>query len=207
MMDPGTPLQPALTRAGFLRLFAAAGAGAILPGGIARAAEERRMSTRPIPSTGEGVPVVGVGTWQVFDVGPSEAERAPLRGVLQMLFDAGGAMIDSSPMYGPAEAVVGDLLAGMGAHDQAFLATKVWTEGRERGIAQMRQSLARFRSPKVDLMQVHNLVDWRTHLKTLAEWKDAGTVRYTGVTHYAESAFDSLARILESEPVDFVQLP
>jgi len=197
----------ALSRAQFLRLCAAAAGMALLPARLSSAADPGRMSTRPIPSTGEPLPVVGVGTWQVFDVGPAEKERAPLRDVLRLLFDAGGAMIDSSPMYGPAEGVVGDLLAELGARDRAFLATKVWTDGRERGIAQMRQSMARFRTDAIDLMQVHNLVDWRTHLKTLAEWKEAGTVRYTGITHYTESAFDDLARVMETERIDFVQLP
>ncbi|MPY71259.1 MAG: aldo/keto reductase [Alphaproteobacteria bacterium] len=197
----------ALTRAQFLRLCAAAGGMALLPARLSAAADAGRMSTRPIPSTGEALPVVGVGTWQVFDVGPTEEERAPLRDVLRLLFDAGGAMIDSSPMYGPAESVVGDLLAALDARDRAFLATKVWTDGRERGIAQMRQSMSRFRADAIDLMQVHNLVDWRTHLKTLAEWKEAGTVRYTGITHYTESAFGDLARIMETERIDFVQLP
>jgi diketogulonate reductase-like aldo/keto reductase len=197
-------IMTAISRARFLQFCAGA---AVLPALPAFAAEARRMSTRPIPSTGEAMPVVGVGTWQVFDVGPSEAERAPLREVLQLLFDAGGAMIDSSPMYGPAEGVVGDLLAEMGGRDKAFLATKVWIEGRDRGIAQMRQSMSRFRADKIDLMQVHNLVDWRSHLKTLAAWKDQGIVRYTGITHYTQSAFDSLARIMETEKIDFVQLP
>jgi diketogulonate reductase-like aldo/keto reductase len=201
----GTP--GAVSRARFLRLCAGGAAAALLPRMPGRAAEARRMSTRPIPSTGEAMPVVGVGTWQVFDVGPSEAERAPLREVLQLLFDAGGAMIDSSPMYGPAEGVVGDLLTEMGARDRAFLATKVWTEGHERGIAQMEQSMARFRTKAIDLMQVHNLVDWRIHLDTLAGWKAEGRVRYVGITHYTESAFDALARIMASEKIDFVQLP
>jgi diketogulonate reductase-like aldo/keto reductase len=196
-----------LSRAAFLRLCAAAGVATVLPGGAARAREGGRVSTRPIPATGEPLPVIGVGTWQVFHVGSAEAERAPLRAVLRMLFDHGGAMIDSSPMYGPAESVTGDLLAEMGARDRAFLATKVWTEGRERGEAQMRQSMARFRTGTIDLMQIHNLVDWRTHLKTLTAWKDAGTIRYTGITHHTESAFDALARIMGDETVDFVQLP
>jgi aryl-alcohol dehydrogenase-like predicted oxidoreductase len=199
--------RAALTRAQFLRLCTAAGGMALLPARLSAAVDAGRMSTRPIPSTGEALPVVGVGTWQVFDVGPTEEERAPLRDVLRLLFDAGGATIDSSPMYGPAEGVVGDLLAELDARDRAFLATKVWTDGRERGIAQMRQSMSRFRVEAIDLMQVHNLVDWRTHLKTLAEWKEAGTVRYAGITHYTESAFDDLARIMETERVDFVQLP
>ena len=129
------------------------------------------MHTRKIPSTGELLPVVGCGTWQTFDVGPTPAERSPRAEVLKMLFEAGGSVIDSSPMYGRAEAVVGDLLAEAGTRDKAFLATKVWTSGRDAGIAQMQQSMKRLQSDRIDLMQVHNLVDWQTHLTTLREWK------------------------------------
>src|SRR3546814_18497211 len=129
MTGSGFPALPMLTRAGFLRLCVAAGAAAMLPAGTGRAVETARMSTRPIPSTGEALPVVGVGTWQVFDVVPGEAERAPLRGVLRTLFEAGGAIIDSSPIYGTSADVVGDLTAGMGARDTHFLATKFFTQG------------------------------------------------------------------------------
>ena len=129
------------------------------------------MLTRPIPSSGEAMPVIGFGTWQTFDVGPEPGgqDRAALdqrRAVLQVLFDAGGRMIDSSPMYGRAEAVVGQLLTEMGARDKAFIATKVWTSGEQAGIAQMRASAAKMAAPVIDLMQIHNLVDWKVHLKT-----------------------------------------
>jgi len=122
------------------------------------------MLTRPIPSTGEAMPVIGLGTWRAFDVGKDETTRRPLREVVQLLLDAGGRMIDSSPMYGRAEAVAGDILAELAASPRAFLATKVWTTGRERGIEQMRRSAQLLRSDVIDLMQIHNLVDWRTHL-------------------------------------------
>ncbi|HYD06848.1 MAG TPA: aldo/keto reductase, partial [Reyranella sp.] len=118
------------------------------------------MHTRKIPSTGEELPVVGCGTWQTFDVGPAPAERGPRAEVLKALFEAGGSVIDSSPMYGRSEGVVGDLLAEAGTRDKAFLATKVWTQGRDAGIAQMQQSMQRLRASRIDLMQVHNLVDW-----------------------------------------------
>src|SRR5690606_19815490 len=122
-----------------------------------RAAE--KMTTRPIPSTGEALPAIGIGTWQTFDVGPAAQDREPLAEVLRLFFDAGGKVIDSSPMYGRPEAVTGDLLAASGARGRAFLATKVWTQGRDEGIAQMRQSMRLMRSgPTIDLMQVHNLV-------------------------------------------------
>jgi diketogulonate reductase-like aldo/keto reductase len=195
-----------LSRGAFLRLVAAGGAAALL-GAPARAETPAgRMITRPIPGTTEAMPVIGVGTWQTFDVGADAASRAPLRRVLEILFETGGSVIDSSPMYGPAEGVAGDLLAEMGARDRAFIATKVWTSGREDGIAQMRQSLRRFRTDRIDLMQVHNLLDWRTHLATLRGWKDDGTIRYIGVTHYTESALPALADIIAREKIDFVQL-
>ena len=125
------------------------------------------MHTRPIPSTGTPLPVIGCGTWRAFDVGTSEPERAPLRQVLRALFAAGGCVIDSSPMYGRAEGVVGDLLDAGPHRDAAFLATKVWTTGKSAGIAQMRRSLRQLHSERIALMQVHNLLDWRTQLATL----------------------------------------
>src|SRR6516225_9115558 len=158
------------------------------------------MLIRPIPSTGEAMPVIGLGTWRAFDAGAGEA-------VLRLLFDAGGRMIDSSPMYGRAEAVTGELLAEMEARTRAFLATKVWTTGRERGIEQMRRSAQLLRTEGIDLMQIHNLVDWRTHLASLRRMKDDGQIRYIGITHYTTGALPELARILTREPgIDFVQL-
>ena len=164
------------------------------------------MLTRLIPATGEAMPVIGLGTWQTFDVGDNQAIRPALRQVLDRLFEAGGTMIDSSPMYGTAEAVTGELLAAMGTRPKAFLATKVWTSGRDQGIAQMRQSAQRFRSPVVDLMQIHNLVDWQTHLKTLRAMKARGEIRYLGITHYTTGSLPALADIIAQEPIDFVQL-
>ena len=165
------------------------------------------MLTRPIPSTDEMMPVIGLGTWRAFDVGTDETTRLPLREVLQILLDAGGRIIDSSPMYGRAEAVTGDLLAKLAARPRAFLATKVWTTGRERGIEQMRRSAQLLRNETIDLMQIHNLVDWRTHLASLRRMKDDGQIRYIGITHYTTGALPELARILTREPgIDFVQL-
>ena len=152
------------------------------------------------------MPIIGLGTWQTFDVGASESERAPLREVLQEFVRRGASVVDSSPMYGRSESVVGALAVELGIHQKLFLATKVWTSGREAGIRQMEQSFQRLRTRRMDLMQVHNLVDWRTHLGTLRQWKEQGRVRYIGVTHYTESAYDELARVLETEEVDFVQL-
>ncbi len=164
------------------------------------------MLSRPIPSSGEMMPVVGLGTWPVFDVGIGEAGRAPLREVVRRLLDKGGRIIDSSPMYGRAEAVAGDLLADLAGGPPAFLATKVWTTGPDAGIAQMRHSAALLRAETVDLMQIHNLVDWRTHLATLRRMKEVGSIRYLGITHYTDRALADLAHILQSEPgIDFVQ--
>src|SRR5271169_5721788 len=161
-----------LSRSSFLKLSAAA-----LVGRPAAAQTGPRMQTRKIPSTGEQLPVVGCGTWRTFDVGASPAERAPLAEVLRALFEAGGSVIDSSPMYGRAEGVVGDLLAAAGTRDKAFLATKVWTSGREAGIAQMKKSIALLKTDRLDLMQIHNLLDWRAHLPTLRAWKTEGRLR------------------------------
>jgi diketogulonate reductase-like aldo/keto reductase len=152
------------------------------------------------------MPVIGLGTWQVFDTGEDEPARAPLKEVLQRLVTAGGRMIDTSPMYGRAESVTGDLVAELGLRPRVFLATKVWTSGHEQGIAQMRRSAERLKSPVLDLIQIHNLVDWRTHLASLRQMKAAGQVRYIGITHYTTGALAELARILDSEPgIDFVQ--
>jgi diketogulonate reductase-like aldo/keto reductase len=165
------------------------------------------MISRSIPSTGEAMPVIGLGTWRAFDVGVGAATRRPLGEVLRSLFDSGGRMIDSSPMYGRAEAVTGDLLADTNARPRAFLATKVWTTGRESGISQMQRSAQLLRTEVIDLIQIHNLVDWRTHLATLRRMKEEGRVRYIGITHYTTGALPELARILNSEPgIDFVQL-
>lgn len=164
------------------------------------------MIARPIPSSGETMPVIGLGTWQVFDVGADERARQQPRGVLGVLVAGGGRIIDTSPMYGRAEAATGDLVAEAGLRPRVFLATKVWTSGREPGIAQMRRSAELLKSPVLDLIQIHNLVDWRTHLATLRAMKAEGKVRYIGITHYTTSALAELARILESEPgIDFVQ--
>jgi len=186
------------------RLAGAATSAALLRSKTAMAAPA--MITRPIPSSGEAMPVVGLGTSQVFDVGEGAAARQPLAEVLRLLLDSGGKIIDTSPMYGRAEAVTGDLVADSGARPRVFLATKVWTSGREAGIAQMRRSAELLKSPVLDLIQVHNLLDWRTHLATLRQMKEKGQVRYIGITHYTTGSLPELARILQDEPgIDFVQ--
>lgn len=164
------------------------------------------MLKRPIPSSGEMLPVIGCGTWRTFDVRMSSGQRRPLRDVLRTLFDAGGAMIDSSPMYGRSEAVVGELVGELDARPRAFIATKVWTQGREAGIAQMTRSLDLLKASPLDLVQVHNLLDWRTHLTTLRDWKERGQVRYIGITHYKTDVHADLEAVMRSEPIDFVQV-
>ncbi|HEX5612191.1 MAG TPA: aldo/keto reductase [Burkholderiales bacterium] len=164
------------------------------------------MLTRTIPASGETLPVIGLGTWQVFDAGSDAAARAPLREVLKTFFAAGGRMVDSSPMYGSSESVVGDLCSELSICEPLFVATKVWTSGREAGIRQMETSFKRLRVDKMDLMQVHNLVDVATHTKTLADWKAKGRVRYVGITHYTSSAYAEIERLLRKERYDFLQI-
>ena len=163
------------------------------------------MVERPIPKSSESLPVIGLGTWQTFDVGTNAAARVSVRRVLAEFARLGGKVIDSSPMYGSSETVTGDLAAELQLHKHLFFATKVWTRGREAGIRQMEESFRRLRTQTMDLMQVHNLVDWRTHLATLREWKEQGRVRYIGVTHYTASAYQDLAQVLATEALDFVQ--
>jgi aryl-alcohol dehydrogenase-like predicted oxidoreductase len=163
------------------------------------------MHTRPIPSTGAMLPVIGCGTWLGFDVGSKPLEL-PQRGeVLSALFEAGGGVVDTSPMYGSAEQVVGDLLQAGSQRDKTFLATKVWTTGRQAGIEQMERSMALLSAERIDLMQVHNLQDWRVHLPTLRAWKAEGRISYIGVTHYTEDAHPQLEDVMRAQQLDFVQ--
>ena len=185
-------------------LRAAAGGAALALMG--QQAMGQSILRKPILRSGELLPVIGLGTWQSFDVGPGSAERAPLKEVLREFVQRGGRVIDSSPMYGRSETVVGDLAAELGIDKQMFVATKVWTSGRDAGIRQMEESFHRLRVKKVDLMQVHNLVDYRSHLTTLRKWRDEGKIRYLGVTHYNAGAYADLARVLATEELDFVQL-
>jgi len=182
--------------------FAAGAQGAAAPSGGAAP----RMHTRPIPSSREALPVIGCGTWVGFGHAPGSAEYRRLPGVLEALFAAGGTVLDSSPMYGRAEETTGELLAASPQRARAFLATKVWTRGRDAGIAQMEASFAHLKTERIDLMQVHNLVDWRTQLATLREWKAQGRIRYLGITHYTASAFDEVLAVLRAEPLDFLQI-
>ena len=165
-----------------------------------------RIMTRKIPSTGEDLPAIGLGTWQVFDAGSDAAARAPLRGVIAGFAKAGGRLIDSSPMYGSAESVAGDLVAELGLREKLFIATKVWTRGREDGIQQMETSFRRLKVKQMDLMQVHNLLDVDVHTSTLLDWKSRGKIRYLGITHYTASAHAEVERQLKKEKYDFLQI-
>jgi aryl-alcohol dehydrogenase-like predicted oxidoreductase len=164
------------------------------------------MQTRPIPATGEPLPVIGCGTYLGFDHAPGSPAYAALPGVVEALLDAGGRVLDSSPMYGRAEATTGELLAASGRRDEAFLATKVWTRGRAAGERQMETSLRLLGTDRIDLMQIHNLVDWRTHLATLRRWQDEGRIRHLGITHYTASAYPEVESVLRSERFDFLQI-
>jgi diketogulonate reductase-like aldo/keto reductase len=164
------------------------------------------MLTRPIPSTLEPLPVIGCGTYRTFDVGESRGDRAPLAEVLRVLFAAGGSVIDTSPMYGAAEGVVGDLLARAKSRSLAFLATKVWTTGQEAGRQQINHSFELLQDRRIDLIQVHNLIDWKVQLPLLRDLKAMGRVRYVGVTHYSAASYAELEFVLRSETLDFVQV-
>ena len=195
-----------LSRRTVLKLLAGIPAMAVMPPAPAAATPLKRA----IPKTGELLHAIGLGTWQTFDVGGDANGRAAAREVLARFVKAGGQLVDSSPMYGSAESVVGELVADLGAESSLFLATKVWTSGREAGIRQMEESMRRMRTPTLkhramDLMQVHNLTDVHTQLKTLREWKEQGRIRYLGITHYHEGAYTELERLIKSEQLDFAQ--
>ena len=161
---------------------------------------------RAIPSSGEMLPVIGLGTSRVFNAVSSAAEREPLEEVVARLVKMGGKIVDTSPVYGRAEAVTGEIAAKLKLHDKLFLATKVWSNGKAEGIQQMGRSFDLLGKSKLDLIQVHNLTDWETQLATLQEWKKQGRIRYTGITHSTTSRQADVARVLERERVDFVQI-
>ncbi len=195
-----------MTRREAGRLVAGAAAAALLPLPMKGTEMPNEMRKRPIPSTGEKIPAVGLGTSGTFDVGDSAGERGPLKEVLRRFVQLGGKVVDTSPMYGRAESVVGDLTSELNLRDSLFLATKVWTTGRQAGIDEMERSLARLRTKRLDLIQVHNLVDLDTQLATLRAWKEEGRIRYLGITHYNESSFPEVEKILRREKLDFLQI-
>jgi diketogulonate reductase-like aldo/keto reductase len=198
-----------ITRREAAWLIGASAAGLFLPVHASRAqakAESSTMLTRAIPSSGERLPVIGLGTWRTFDVDLTTDTRRQLDEVLSLFVKLGGRVIDSSPMYGRAEQVIGDLTATLGIREKLFLATKVWTRGKESGIRSMERSMTLLRTKRIDLMQVHNLLDVYTHLATLREWKQQGRIRYLGITHYEAGAFGDVEKIMRSEKLDFVQI-
>ncbi len=164
------------------------------------------MNLREISSNGKMLPVIGLGTWQSFDVGNSPQERNPLREVLRILVESGGSVIDSSPMYGRSEKVVGELTSELGIKNKIFEATKIWTTGEEEGIDQMHASMNLMGAMPMDLMQVHNLVDWKTQIKTLKKWKADGKIRNIGITHYHKGGYAEMEKIMKKEPLDFIQI-
>lgn len=189
------------TRREFLGLLGAAGAGAALPG-LLRGASGEALISRPIPGTGERLPAVGLGTWR----GLSLANRDNARAILRRFLALGGTVVDTSPMYADAEEAIGTVGTDLEALDDLFLATKVWTDGEKAGRAQIEQSFEYLEKPVLDLVQVHNLRDWRKHLPTLRELKAEGRVRYLGVTHYVTGAHDDLESVVREADVDFIQV-
>lgn len=201
--------SPARRRALQAMASAAALAGmGTLPAGAESAAAVPAAANRlmrRIPRSGETIPAIGLGTYRSFDVGGDESQRAPLREVLRRFVALGGRVIDSSPMYGRAETVIGDLASESVPGERLFYATKVWTRGRAAGIDQMEASFRRLRVTRMDLMQIHNLLDLDTHHATLRAWKEEGRIRHVGITHYHAGAYDELARLIERDAFDFVQ--
>jgi diketogulonate reductase-like aldo/keto reductase len=180
---------------------------ALVAGSIVKPASgQTPLISKKIPSSGEALPVIGLGTWQTFDVGNDAAERKTLGEVLELFADAGARAVDSSPMYGSSESVAGDLVAQLKLRERLFIATKVWTRGRSEGIQQMEQSFRRLRVEHMDLMQVHNLVDVATHTKTLLDMKAQKEITYAGITHYTSSAYPEVESSLKTGQYQFLQI-
>lgn len=186
-------------------LLKVAGAAALLSTMTEARSAPAGLITRPIPRSGERLPAIGLGTWQVFDVPTSQLPGTELQDVMRRFIALGGKVVDSSPMYGHAEAAVGTLASALGAHSSLFLATKVWTSGRADGIRQMEASARLLQTKVIDLMQVHNLLDLKTHLPVLRDWKKSGRIRYLGITHYTAGAHAELEKLVRTGNFDFVQ--
>ena len=198
-----------MTRRAAARLIGGAAIGSLVPMKASRGQGTREsldVVARAIPVSGEKLPVIGLGTWRAFDVDPAADTRRQLQEVLSLFVKLGGRVVDTSPMYGRAEEVIGDLISTLGIRDALFLATKVWTRGRQNGISSMARSLELLRTKRIDLMQVHNLVDVKTHLATLRDWQREGRIRYVGITHYESGAFEEMENLIRSEKLDFIQI-
>ena len=184
-----------------------AAGGALAAGGVSLPAMSAEpLISRPIPASGEKLPLLGLGTWQVFDVASAGTEYLQARATVQTLVDGGASLVDSSPMYGRSESVTGDVTAELGVRNRLFVATKVWTRGHDEGITQMNTSLQRLRVDVCDLMQVHNLVDTEIHFATLAQWREQKRIRYRGITHYHAGAHADLERAMRKHKPEFVQV-
>lgn len=196
-----------MSRRDVLKTVAGAGAFLLMPS-FSFAGKENGMKgelvKRKIYSSGESVPAVGLGTARTFDTNPL-GDLDELRQVLEIFYKSGGRVIDTSPMYGHSEEIIGILTEKLGITDKLFTATKVWTTGKENGIEQMNRSMELLKTRPIDLMQVHNLTDTDTHLKTMNEWKKEGKIRYTGVTHYRTDAYPALELVLNNHKIDFIQ--
>ena len=187
------------------RDFIALSSLSFLPKLSIASALNQSMLKRVIPSSGEEMPVIGLGTSRVFDIEPSKNEINVREQILDIFYENGGRLIDTSPMYGMSEEIIGMTAKKFIEKDRFFLATKVWTEGRENGIRQIEESFQKMRADKISLIQVHNLLDWKTQIKTLRSLKDEGRIDYIGITHYKSNAFDEMIKIMNAEKVDFAQ--
>src|SRR6266481_4970903 len=195
-----------MTRREAAKVIGGTAASLVFPVSAKAKGDSSTMLTRIIPCSGEKLPVIGLGTWRAFDVDLTAAIRSQLEDVLSRFVELGGRVIDSSPMYGRAEEVIGELTSALGIREKLFLATKVWTRGKQNGIKSMERSVALLRTTRIDLMQVHNLLDVQTHLATLRQWKEQGRIRYLGVTHYNSSAFPEIEKVMRNEKLDFLQI-
>ena len=193
-----------ISRLLFLKQSTTVSLGLFLPD-VLKAQPYAAMITRKIPASGELIPAIGLGSWITFNVGDSENELAPMRNVLRAFVDAGGKVIDSSPMYGRSEKVIGKLAAELNVTDKLWFATKVWTTGENSGKTQIENSREYFNRWPV-LLQVHNLQDLNTHLRTLRDLKEEGKLKYIGITHYLDSEHERLADLVKSEKLDFIQV-
>jgi diketogulonate reductase-like aldo/keto reductase len=192
-----------MTRREILKHLGFAGTISALSAFATNAGERLR---RAIPGTEELLPCVGLGTWRTFDVGPGESERSPLLHVLRNFVRKEARIVDTSPMYGKSQKVLGELSDTLSIDSDLFLATKVWTSGETEGKDQMENSMKLLKRKKIDLLQIHNLVDWQTQLKTLRAWRDQGRIRYIGITHYIDGMHSTMETILKSNPIDFIQV-
>jgi diketogulonate reductase-like aldo/keto reductase len=189
------------TRRDILRTGAALGS---IP--LAGLADEKRMITRPIPASGERLPVIGLGTYSVFDVESTPGEISTRREIVDLLLGAGGGVIDTSPMYNRAEKVIGEIISDGAPRAQMFLATKVWTDGRDAGINQMSRSARLMNTDVIDLMQVHNLRDTAIHMRSIRALQEQGQIRYSGLTHYRAGAHDALEKAVDDYGPEFLQI-